>query len=59
MIVAKKPIVNPVRKNDFMIELSESPNVLIMAISFVLFLINIVKPEMILNRPKIILKLVK
>ena len=41
--VAKKPIVKPVKKKDFIIDLSDSPKVLIIAISFVLFLISIVK----------------
>ena len=47
--VAKKPIVKPVKKNDFIIEFSDNPKVLIIAISLVLFFIKIVKPEIILN----------
>ena len=46
---AKKPIVNPVKKNDFLIDLLLKPNVLSIAISFVLFFIRIVKPEIILK----------
>ena len=53
--VAKKPIVKPVKKNDFIIDLSDNPRVLIIAISFVLFFIKIVKPEMILNAATIII----
>ena len=47
--VAKKPIVSPVKKKVFLIDLLLSPNVFKMAISFVLFLIKIVRPEIILN----------
>ena len=57
--VAKKPIVKPVKKKDFIIDLSDSPKVLIIAISFVLFLISIVKPEIILNAATIIIINVK
>ena len=49
LIVAKKPIVNPVRKKVFLIDLLLRPKVFKIAISFVLFFIKIVKPEMILN----------
>ena len=48
-IVANKPIVNPVKKNDFFIELLLRPNVFKIAISLVLFFINIVNPDIILN----------
>ena len=48
-IVAKKPIVSPVKKKVFLIDLLLSPNVFKMAISFVLFLIKIVRPEIILK----------
>ena len=47
--VAKKPIVKPVRKNIFFIDLLLNPNVFKIAISFVLFFIRIVKPEIILK----------
>ena len=56
LTVAKKPIVNPVKKNDFLIELLLRPKVLSIAISFVLFLIKIVKPEIILNAATINIK---
>ena len=49
LIVAKKPIVKPVKKNVFLIDWLLKPSVLRIAISLVLFLINIVKPETILN----------
>ena len=48
-IVAKKPIVKPVKKNVFFIEVLFSPKVFNIAISLVLFFINIVSPEIILN----------
>ena len=54
--VAKKPIVKPVKKNDFFIEELLRPNVFKIAISFVLFLINIVRPEIMLNAATIIIK---
>ena len=54
--VAIKPIVNPVKKKDFIIEVLLKPSVFKIAISFVLFLINIVKPEIILNAATIIIK---
>ena len=47
--VAEKPIVNPVRKKIFFIDLSLKPKVFKIAISLVLFLINIVSPEIILK----------
>ena len=49
LIVAKKPIVKPVRKKVFLIDLLLKPNVFKIAISLVLFLISIVKPEIILK----------
>ena len=49
LVVAKNPIVNPVRKNDFLIDLLLKPRVFKIAISFVLFFINMVKPEIILK----------
>ena len=55
-IVAKKPIVNPVKKKDFFMEELFKPKVFKIAISLVLFLINIVRPEIILNAATIIIK---
>ena len=48
-MVAAKPIVNPVKKNDFFIDWLLRPKVFKIAISFVLFFIKIVNPEIILN----------
>ena len=42
LIEAKKPIVKPVKKNDFFIEVWFKPNVFKIAISLVLFFIKIV-----------------
>ena len=47
--VANSPIVNPVKKKDFVIELLLSPKVFKIAISLVLFFIKIVSPETILK----------
>ena len=47
--VASKPIVNPVRKKIFDIDVLLMPRVLSIAISFVLFLTKIVNPEIILK----------
>ena len=55
-IVAKKPIVKPVKKKDFFIDVLFKPKVFKIAISLVLFLINIVRPEIILNAATIIIK---
>ena len=55
-IVAKKPIVKPVKKKDFFIDELFKPKVFKIAISLVLFLINIVSPEIILNAATIIIK---
>ena len=55
-IDAKKPIVNPVKKKDFLIEVLFKPKVFKIAISLVLFLIRIVRPEIILNAATIIIK---
>ena len=55
VIDAKKPIVNPVRKNTFVMDFLLIPNVLSIAISFVLFFTKIVKPEIILNAATIII----
>ena len=49
VIVASKPIANPVRKKIFDIEFLLMPKVLSMAISLVLFLTKIVNPEIILK----------
>ena len=49
LIVAKKPIDNPVRKKIFPIDLLLNPKVFKIAISLVLFLISIVNPEIILK----------
>ena len=46
-IEARKPIVNPVKKKDLVIDSLLNPRVLKIAISFVLFFINIVSPEII------------
>ena len=54
--VAKKPIVNPVKKNVFFIDLLLKPKVFKIAISFVLFLISIVKPDIILNAATTIIR---
>ena len=53
--VAKKPIVKPVKKKVFLIDLLLKPRVFNIAISLVLFLINIVKPEIILKAATIII----
>ena len=55
-IVAKKPIEKPVKKKDFFMEVLFKPNVFKIAISLVLFLINIVRPEIILKAATIIIK---
>ena len=55
-IVAKKPIVKPVKKKDFLIEALFKPKVFKIAISLVLFFIKIVRPEMILKAATIIIK---
>ena len=54
--VAKKPIKNPVKKKDFTIDFFDNPNDFKIAISFVLFFIRIVSPEIILNAATIIIK---
>ena len=55
VIVAAKPIKNPVRKKDFIIDFLSNPKDLRIAISLVLFLIKIVSPEIILNAATIII----
>ena len=49
LTVAQKPIAKPVKKNDFFMDLLLKPSVFKIAISFVLFFINIVNPEIILK----------
>ena len=49
LIVAKKPMEKPVKEKEFFIELLLSPKVFKIAISLVLFFINIVNPDIILN----------
>jgi hypothetical protein len=48
-IVANDPIIKPTIKNIFEIDLFNTPIDLSIAISFVLFLTNIVRPEIILK----------
>ena len=55
-IVAKVPIVTPVKKNILTIDLFKTPIDFKIAISRVLFLTKIVKPEIILNAATIIIK---
>ena len=55
-ILAIKPIVKPVKKKDFIIDLLPNPKVFKIAISLVLFLIKIVNPEIILKAATIIIK---
>ena len=54
-IVAKKPMVKPVKKKDFFIDALFNPKVFRIAISLVLFFINIVRPEIILNAATMII----
>ena len=54
-MVAKKPIKNPVKKKDFIIDFLDRPSDLSIAISFVLFFISIVNPEIILKAATIII----
>jgi len=56
VIVARKPMVNPVRKKIFEIDVLLIPKVLSMAISFVLFFTKIVNPEIMLNAATIMIK---
>ena len=55
-MVAKKPIKNPVKKKDLTIDFFDNPNDFKIAISFVLFFIRIVSPEIILNAATIIIR---
>ena len=54
-IVADIPIISPTKKNIFLIELFFTPIDFKIAISLVLFLTNIVSPEIILNAATIII----
>ena len=53
--LAISPIVKPVKKKDFIIELLLRPSVFKIAISLVLFLIKIVSPEIILKAATIMI----
>ena len=55
-IVADVPIITPTRKKIFTIDLLSTPIDFNIAISFVLFLTNIVKPEIMLKAATIIIK---
>ena len=54
-IVAEVPIITPIKKKIFIIDLLRTPIDLSIAISFVLFLTSIVKPEIILKAATIII----
>ncbi len=54
-IVADVPIVTPIRKNILTIDLFNTPIDLRIAISLVLFLTNIVKPEIMLKAATMII----
>ena len=54
-VVAVVPIITPIKKNIFTIDLFKTPIDFKIAISFVLFLTKIVKPEIILNAATIII----
>ena len=54
-IVADVPIITPTKKNIFNIDLFKTPMDFKMAISRVLFLTNIVNPEIMLNAATIII----
>ena len=55
-IVAEVPIITPIKKNIFTIDLLRTPIDLRIAISLVLFFTKIVSPEIILNAATIIIK---
>ena len=55
-IVAEDPIIIPIKKNIFIIDLFKTPIDFKIAISRVLFLTKIVKPEIILKAATIIIK---
>ena len=54
--VAEVPIANPTKKKIFLIEVLETPIDFKIPISLVLFLTNIVKPDIMLNAATIIIK---
>ena len=54
-IVAEVPIITPIKKKIFIIDLLRTPIDLSIAISFVLFLTSIVKPEIILKAATIMI----
>ena len=54
--VADVPIINPTKKKIFLIDAFDTPIDFKIPISLVLFLTNIVKPEIILNAATIIIK---
>ena len=55
-IVAKKPIKNPVKKKDLIIDFFVNPSDLKIAISFVLFFIRIVSPDIMLKAATTIIR---
>ena len=55
-IVADVPIITPIKKNIFTIDLFKTPIDFKIAISLVLFLTKIVNPDIILNAATIIIK---
>ena len=55
-MVARNPIVKPVKKKDFLIDLLLRPKVFKIAISLVLFFIRIVNPEIMLKAATIMIK---
>ena len=55
-IVAEVPIITPIKKNIFTIDLFKTPIDFRIAISLVLFLTKIVSPEIILNAATIIIR---
>ena len=54
--VADVPIINPIKKNIFTMDLFKTPIDFKIAISRVLFLTSIVKPEIMLNAATIIIR---
>tara|TARA_B100001093_G_C26298715_1_gene788426 strand:- start:90 stop:590 length:501 start_codon:yes stop_codon:yes gene_type:complete len=54
--VAEKPIITPIRKNIFIMDLFKTPIDFRIAISLVLFLTSIVKPEIILKAATMIIR---
>ena len=55
-MVAEVPIITPIKKNIFIIDLFKTPIDFKIAISFVLFFTRIVSPEIILKAATIIIK---